>query len=139
MSRLSRHGATNPAIKQWVNNLTGLDFEKLVQVDTAIRRVYRFRNEIQELIRTPEFMMEDWITRGYLEGDCDDISTFTAAVVGAIGLRVRFVAIRTDPATMDFKHVFVEVFVDGNWYRLDATVSNQTDMQYYGERMVQNV
>jgi transglutaminase-like putative cysteine protease len=83
--------------------------------------------------------MDDWNLRGYREGDCDDISTFIASVCRALGIAVRFVAIRTDPLDYEFKHVFCEVAPDGTWTGFDATVPAGTTMIYYGEPMIQSV
>jgi transglutaminase-like putative cysteine protease len=111
----------------------------LIAFDQAVRRVYHFRDEIMELIRTPEFMIHEWKELGILEGDCDDISTFNASVIRAMDIRSRFVCIRTNPSDSNFKHVFVEAFANNQWFRIDPTVSNATEFIYYGERMIQNV
>lgn len=139
MRNLASSGSHDPGIRGFANSYTGDSLNKLLGYDAKVRRVYRYRSENQELIRTPEFMLSDLIERGYLEGDCDDISTFSASVVRAMGITCRFVAIRTDPTTTDYKHVFIEAFANGGWYRVDATVSNKTEMVYYGERMTLNV
>lgn len=107
--------------------------------DRIVRRYYRYRDEMLELIRTPELMIHDLVDRGYLEGDCDDIATFSASVSVYLGLPTRLVSIRTDSIDFDYKHVFAESKIDGTWLRLDATVSNALVMTSYGERMIQHV
>ncbi len=50
-------------------------------------------------------------------GDCDDLSTLAAALLGAIGHRTRFVTGGMSPGA--WRHVWVEVDV-GGWVALDA-------------------
>lgn len=108
----------------------------LEAIDARIRQQFRYRSENEEVIRTPEWMVGDLETLGYLEGDCDDIATFYAAVLKAFGFRVRLVAIRYDE-TPEFKHVFVEVLNVG-WERVDPTVAPGT-VHHETERMILEV
>lgn len=64
-------------------------------------------------------------TRELLElkaGDCDDINAnVLPALLGTIGYETRLVTIAADPNYPDsFSHVYCEVFVDGEWWPLDA-------------------
>lgn len=64
-------------------------------------------------------------TRELLElkaGDCDDINgNVLPALLGTIGFETRLVTVASDPQAPDvFSHVYCEVFVDGEWYPLDA-------------------
>lgn len=64
-------------------------------------------------------------TRELLElkaGDCDDINAnVLPALLGTIGFETRLVTVASDPNVPDyFSHVYCEVFVDGEWYPLDA-------------------
>jgi transglutaminase-like putative cysteine protease len=136
---LAVRDAQDSAIKNVAHSFMGTDAQRIASFDKWERRYYRFRDEQIEIIRAPVFMLEDLATFGYLEGDCDDITTFSACVCIAMGLPCRFVAIRTDPSRIDYLHVFCETLVNGEWLRLDATVSPQTNMIFYGERMVEYV
>lgn len=57
-----------------------------------------------------------------MAGDCDDINAnLMPALLGTIGLETRLVTIAADAETPEsFTHVYCEVFVDGQWYPLDA-------------------
>jgi hypothetical protein len=70
-------------------------------------------------------------TRDLLElkaGDCDDINgNVLPALLGTIGFEVRLVTVASDPNVPDvFSHVYCEVFIDGEWYPLDAARPNAT-------------
>lgn len=139
MRMLAVRDARDSTIKNVANSFFGTDSQRVRSFDKWERRYYRFRDEYDEIIRAPLFMLQDLETFGYLEGDCDDITTFSACVCIAMGLPVRYVAIRTDPSRIDYLHVFCETLANGEWLRLDATVSPQTKMIFYGERMVLDV
>lgn len=114
-------------------------------MDSWFRNHFIYRGEIEEIIRSPGFMLRDLETFGYFEGDCDDAATLYAALLKALGFPVRFVAIRFD-STPDFKHVFIETYhmkiVDAEvrslWIRLDPTVELET-IHHEVERMVMDV
>lgn len=140
MARLAREGADHPDILEFVSVCeVGNAHSVLCCLDSRIRQAFWYRDEIQELIRTPAHMMEDFTDRGILEGDCDDIATFSAACSIALGLRSMLVAIRTDPNDLNYRHVFTETWDGQQWFRLDATVAPTTEMIYYGARMEQAV
>jgi transglutaminase superfamily protein len=57
-----------------------------------------------------------------MAGDCDDINgNVLPALLGTIGFETRLVTVASDPQSPDlFSHVYCEVFLDGQWYPLDA-------------------
>lgn len=57
-----------------------------------------------------------------MAGDCDDINAnVLPALLGTIGYETRFVTIAADPSNPGaFSHIYVEVFLDGEWIPLDA-------------------
>jgi transglutaminase-like putative cysteine protease len=75
---------------------------------------------------------------GYLEGDCDDVSTFYAAIFKALGVPARFVAIRYTPNNPNFEHVFAQAYDGRTWQTFDATVPAGTDIRAL-EQIVQEV
>lgn len=125
MRRLAR--LANPRVEKWANELAGLVLDCEVYgisaldcIDTWLRERFRYRGEIEEVLRTPDFMLQSLESRGYFDGDCDDISTLAAALLIRLGYPARFVAIRYDGP--DFKHVFVQV----GSYVIDPTVAKGT-------------
>lgn len=125
MVRLAREAARNPEFRRFA-----LEFNSLREVDTWIRARFRYRDEAEEILRTPEFMLNDVLNRlGYLEGDCDDISTFYVATFKALGVPARFIAIRYTPNNPNFEHVFAQAFDMAVWRSFDATVPEGTDIR----------
>ena len=133
MAKLARAGASSAEIAglaQWCSRVVSPG----ACLDSWVREHFRYRDENEEVIRTPQRMMHDLTTAGYIEGDCDDVSTLYASAFKAMGIPVRFVAIRYDNSA-DFKHVFVEALENLIWQRFDATVPQGT-VHVEVERMV---
>jgi transglutaminase-like putative cysteine protease len=118
MAELARAAAHDPGFIGFVE-AHFLD-APLDAVDSYYRAFYRYRDEQEETVRTPQFMVADLARIGHLEGDCDDIATLYAATFAVLGYPARFVAIRYRSDV--FEHVFVEANVNGTWRRFDATV-----------------
>ena len=53
-------------------------------------------------------------------GDCDDQSTLLATLFEAAGYLTRFVM--AGYSSMDYEHVYCEVFCNGQWFACDPTV-----------------
>lgn len=107
-----------------------LEFDSLEEIDGWIRAHFRYRDEQEEILRTPEFMLNDALNRlGYLEGDCDDIATLYVAMFKALGFPSRFVAIRYTPDNPNFEHVFAQAYNMGVWRTFDATVPAGTEIK----------
>lgn len=70
-----------------------------VRMARAIRywmqRAFRFIPDPRgvELVRTPEYMLERYLVKGIITGDCDDAATLGAALGMAVGIPAKFVAI----------------------------------------------
>lgn len=55
-------------------------------------------------------------------GDCDDFSMYTAALLGALGVRSSFVTVAADQAEPDrFSHVYVAAYPDGQRVPMDTS------------------
>lgn len=107
-----------------------------VEAFLRARYIYRFENE--EIVRTPGFQLNDLETIGHIEGDCDDISTLAAALLKALGYRVRFTAIRYSPDVDAIEHVFVEALDGGSWRIMDLTVPQGTVYEIL-ETMIEDI
>ena len=97
-----------------------------------------YRPEQEEILRSTDFMMADLSRLGYIEGDCDDIAIFIAALFRCLAVPVRFVAIRTSADDPEFSHVFTEIWTGNGWTIIDPTVKPGTRYRYV-ERMVEYV
>jgi transglutaminase-like putative cysteine protease len=70
-----------------------------------------------EVLHSPQRML------AVRAGDCDDMSILLGALLEAIGHAVRLVLTGANPLTPDtFTHIYVEVFCQGRWIPLDATM-----------------
>lgn len=118
----ARQDASNPNIQQFARQFQSLD-----GLEKWVRDHFVYRDETEEIFRTPAFMLADMGRMEAnrvvgLEGDCDDISGFIAAITKALGYPTRLTAIRYDPANPDFEHVYTEALSHGTWRILDPTI-----------------
>ena len=97
-----------------------------------MRTNYRYRDENEEIVRSPEFMVNDFDTLGYCEGDCDDCSTLIACFSKVLGYPTRLMAIKVQ-GPGEFDHVFAEVMSQGQWTPVDPTVPQGTVYTIYGQ------
>lgn len=123
MASLAQSGSLSPELAEVVglSRRFGLH-DPLGAWDAFIRQYFVYREEWNEVIRAPEFMIEEYWERGYFEGDCDCVSTLFGSGCRVLGFPCRFVAIRTDPTVPEFLHVYSEAFDSRGWRRFDATV-----------------
>lgn len=133
MANLARQGAQNPKVRDYAQSI-GTPYA----IDGVLREVYRYRDEEEEIVRTPEFMFNDLETVGYLEGDCDDIATFSAALTKAMGMPTRLTGIQSVQGDGTYDHVFSEFLSGSSWFPIDLTVVPGTvyDVQGYMSEVV---
>ena len=130
MAALARRAVKSPEFVLGVARLFSAQRPSSVnELDDTLRRFFVYRDEYEEIVRTPEFMLNDLETIGRVEGDCDDISTLVAALALFAGWQVRFVAIRYSPDSSGFQHVFNEVNTGSGWRVVDLTVPVGTPIQ----------
>jgi transglutaminase-like putative cysteine protease len=127
MANLARQGAQNPKIRDYAESIPGP-----YAIDSVIRSLYRYRDENEEIVRTPAFMLNDLETLGYFEGDCDDIATFTATITKAMNLPTRLTGIQSEAGHGEYDHVFSEFLVGSSWFPIDLTVDPGTSYSVLG-------
>lgn len=138
MRNLARRGASSVIVQAVAQNFVSGDPMVIIRsLDDWMRAHFVYRGEFEEVIRTPEFMLDTVNTKGYMDGDCDDISTLYASILAALKIPSRFVAIRYDPSP-EFRHVYVEVWTGVRWIPVDPTVERGTPYNEI-ERMVVDV
>lgn len=62
-----------------------------------------------ELLETPSYLLGKIRDHGFVQGDCDDAASLTAALGTAIGLPAKFVAVGFGP-DQPFSHVFTVLY-----------------------------
>lgn len=126
----------NPQVQKLARELAerSLSLDFVNDFESWLRNHSRYRDEYEEVVRMPEFMVEDFKRTGILEGDCDDFATFAGSVVHAMNIPSRLVAVRTSPDP-NFDHVFLEAHMfEERFQRIDPTVDADTRIPEF-ERM----
>lgn len=120
MCKLQREWRKDPGIRELaarlVRNLPQGDKSGSVrQLHAFVRDHIRYTNDIEgvETIQTPRATLELEI------GDCDDKSVLLGSLLGAIGLKVRFVALGFGPVE-NYSHVLPQVRLGRGWYYLET-------------------
>jgi hypothetical protein len=132
MATLARDGATDPRIRALAHYTTEAVSEdaRTEQPDRTDRRavaeaLYELVVQAVEYTHDPhdvELLQSPRATFLAGAGDCDDMATAGAALLGAMGAPTRFQAIGTDPSRPEaFTHVYAEFQdEDGEWVTFDA-------------------
>lgn len=121
MRRLVREGRVDPVIRQAATSIIFLTTEKADQQEVSkllefVQSSVRYTKDIHdvETISTAEKTLAGRV------GDCDDQSVLLAALFESVGYPTRFVVTAyEDPDVLE--HVYLQVFVDGQWLDADPT------------------
>lgn len=110
----------------------------LTQTDKFLRDRFVYTDETIETLQAPDYMLNGLKMSGVLRGDCDDITTLHASLLTCMGIKVRFVAIRSTFEDPNFDHVFLEAqSPEGDWIPFDVTLPLGYEMKYFGRLTVQ--
>lgn len=137
MAQLARGAINDSGFQSFVIS----NFSTWQDLMSWVSQNFVYREEGEEIIRSPQVMLADMGRRDNgrivsLEGDCDDISTFNAAVTCLLHYPSRFVAIRVHEDNPEFEHVFSQCWDLNQWITLDATVKEGTVLQPIQEMIV---
>lgn len=107
--------------------------------------IYDWMKRNIEYVRDPDGI--EWLQTplktlevGY--GDCDDMATLAAALMGSIGIPTRFKVVKADPNNRErYSHVYLEYQADGQWKPFDPTLHTKAgdgigEAQIYGSRTI---
>lgn len=139
MARLARQANLNPLLRQTALSLVGGPFSSDTvgfcrSVEEYLRALVVLVDEPEELIQTPVFMLQTIARDRITYGDCDDVATLGAALVTALGIQCRFVALRPRGSPV-YVHVFVECNCNGRIVRIDPTITRGRVIGHGDERM----
>ncbi|WP_022976984.1 transglutaminase-like domain-containing protein [Nevskia ramosa] len=122
MRNTVRGAATNPAIlglaRSIVASVLGKDYTaEAAAVQAWVRANIRYTLDPRgsELLMSPVWLIKP----GNRQDDCDGHAQLVAALLTAIGHRVRLMAIGTQPGV--FSHVYAETFIQGAWVPVETT------------------
>lgn len=75
-----------------------------------------------ELIKTPDRLQDEIDAQGYFSGDCDDASTYLAALLLSVGYPVQLVVVAPEGSGYyDYQHIYLRAYADHLrlWVSLD--------------------
>lgn len=128
----------SPRLDRLVNTLfMQTSLQTIEIVDSFLRAKFIYASEIVETLQYPDYMLQGLEASGHLVGDCDDISTLHAALLTAMGFKVRFVAIKSLRDISDYDHVYIEVQHNNKWIMYDVTLPLGTNVEYFGRLTIQ--
>lgn len=130
MSELAREGARSPAViraaQDAVRHVPERDDRATMRALLEdVRRRMRYTPDPldTELVKAPEFLVEQSDEHGAEPMDCDDAVTLLAALLAAVGIPSRFVVVAADPTRADWSHVYLHARTSGGaWVSLDPIV-----------------
>jgi transglutaminase-like putative cysteine protease len=96
-------------------------FDCVIAVETFCRSRFIIVNEPEELLVTPQRMIDDINVRGWTAGDCDDIALLSAVLLVILGIQVRFRSTGVK-SNGGYEHVYVEALLGEEWFPVDATI-----------------
>lgn len=127
MASLTEEAQLHPITRTTAVRILGLA-RNPAEYASRVRRWVRSHmvlvDEPVEMIARPEWMLEQ-VGRTRLVGDCDDAAVLAGALVLALGIPVRFVAIAAPEQPDDFFHVYPEAFAGGKWTPFDPTTNHR--------------
>ncbi len=102
------------------------DLEEIRALFNYVQSHFHFVNDPYdiELVKSPEVSDDEINRTGFFMGDCDDASTYLAALLKSVGYQPYFaIAAPTDQSGFDYSHVYVKVVVpdSGDTLTLDPT------------------
>lgn len=132
MSRLAMEGSMDPVVVHAAQQAVRPFRERDPDSDFAailadVRRRMRYTHDPlgAEVVKAPRFVIDNTGMGQMPEPmDCDDASTLTAAMLGAIGYQTKFVTVAVDRARpQEWSHVYVAArHPEGRWVALDPIV-----------------
>lgn len=121
MRRLVRQYRVDPELRQAATSIVFLTPERdhLAEIEAVFRWVQQNVRYVRDVHEVETLSSPDKTLQGRV-GDCDDQATLLATLLESIGYPTRFVATGYQ-VEGELEHVYLQVFVDGEWLDLDPT------------------
>lgn len=120
MARTAKDGARDPDVRTVAENIINGD-------ETYIGRARAIHDWIESNIKyVPDPVYTDAVMPPrqvliYKTGDCDDLATLGAALLGSLGIQSRFQAVGFENNEVPYSHVFAQALIGANWITTDTT------------------
>lgn len=116
------------SILRWVQEKD--EVEEIRALFNYVQSHFHYMNDPYdiELIKSPEVSDNEITQTGFFLGDCDDASTYLAALLKSVGYAPYFtVAAPSDSSGFDLGHVYVKVLIPSRdqWITLDPTAKGK--------------
>jgi transglutaminase-like putative cysteine protease len=96
---------------------------------TWVLNHFRYRRDPTglELVKGPEVSDAEITQRGFFQGDCDDVTTYLAALLKAMGYQVKVATIAIPGQGQAYRHIYPSVYLPRarQWLALEATARNK--------------
>lgn len=130
MSRLTKWGRTQPAIRQKALELTrNIPPKNWAAQVNALFEFVRDSVRYTRDVRCVETLAEPTQTLRQMQGDCDDKAVLLASLLESIGHPTRFVAVGSTPGR--FSHVIPQTLLGRRWVWLETTEGPVRRMGHY--------
>ncbi|MEW6306071.1 MAG: transglutaminase domain-containing protein [Verrucomicrobiota bacterium] len=91
-----------------------------------------------ELITDPRLLLREIIAKKKAYGDCDDHCVLLASLLGAVGIKTKFIGVKLtkegQPTPNHFNHVIIAAEVGGQWEDIDPCFKRMGMQPVYRER-----
>ncbi len=136
LQALTARGLTSPSVRQVALDVTrdisddpDTGFPDRRDRTEIARAIYNYIVGSIAYVHDPhgvEQIQSARATLYYRTGDCDDMSVLSAALLGSLGVPVRFVVIGTNPQKPEaFTHIYVEYLIHGGqWIAFDPVIED---------------
>ena len=127
LSRMLGEGTRNPQVRQLAELASKEQEDKVIAVFQFVKKTFPYAPDPYEieLFIHPRRIAQDYFEGRIRQGDCDDLSLLTAAMLGSIGYQTRLVLVDSN-LDNEIDHALAQVYSEplGEWLNLDVASNN---------------
>ena len=125
MVRTAREGIRSSSVRRLAEIALerGKGQDQIVDVYKFLKLTFLYQPDPveRELLISPNRIAEDYVEKGIAHrGDCDDLATLSASVLGSIGYKTRLLIVSYN---LQWEHAYAEVMTALSWLPFDLASS----------------